>query len=168
LTVDVAAQKTIARAVLAEIKRRFRDPPFGSGRLVEMATAEAKRLDHPNLAGDADFLVWVACRRLERDWGVRFDWEGLPTWDSVETDGDRKLREMRALNAKRKRIAVDVLRRFPNGGSVRMTPGRLASDAAERARTLGRPEMAGDRGLMTAVAKDVFAGQLGAGVLDFT
>jgi hypothetical protein len=59
-----------------------------------------------------------------------------------------------------------VLGRLPNGGSVRVTAGRLADDALQRARERGTPELAADRTFVTGVAKGYFTGQLGGHVLD--
>jgi hypothetical protein len=66
----------------------------------------------------------------------------------------------------RERVAASVLGRLPNSGSVRVTPGRLADDALQRARERGRPELAGDPSFVTGVAKGYFAGVLGRHVLD--
>jgi hypothetical protein len=79
---------------------------------------------------------------------------------------DRNAAKRERQEAARERVAADVLGRLPNGGEVRVTPGRLATDALDRARELGRPGLALDRTFVSGVAKGYLAGQLGATVLD--
>jgi hypothetical protein len=155
------------------------------GKLLRLADRKAARRGRPDLAFTEDFLVEVAGRELERQAGRDlFEWDA--PWDFRDEARDRERADLKAdrerqahergqaehaakrerQEAARERVAADVLARLPNGGEVRVTPGRLATDALERARELGRPGLALDRRFVAGVAKGYLAGQLGAAVLD--
>jgi hypothetical protein len=155
------------------------------GKLLRLADRKAARRGRPDLAFSQRFVIEVAGRELERQAGRElFDWDA--PWEFRDEERDRERADLKAdrerqaheheqadLTAKRERdeaarerVAADVLARLPNTGEVRVTPGRLATDALDRARELGRPGLALDRRFVAGVAKGYLAGQLGAAVLD--
>jgi hypothetical protein len=155
------------------------------GKLLRLADRKAARRGRPDLAFSQRFVIEVAGRELERQAGRElFDWDA--PWEFRDEERDRERADLKADRerqahergqaehaakrerdeAARERVAADVLARLPNTGEVRVTPGRLATDALDRARELGRPGLALDRRFVAGVAKGYLAGQLGAAVLD--
>jgi hypothetical protein len=171
--------KDLAHRVLAEYAELTgSDAGLSVRRALKLADQEAARRRRPELLESADFMVEVVGRELERRGVGSFDWRGwsrrdtlgdLPhEQDQADLEAERVRREaVRARrDAERERVAADVLARLPNGGEVRVTAGRLADDALQRARERGRPELAGDPAFVTGVAKGYFSGHLGRHVLD--
>lgn len=169
--------KDLARRVLGEYAQLIgRDPGLSVRRVLKLADREAGKQHRPGLRdppracteADADLLVGVIGRDLERRGVASFDWSHRDTLEQQqhhERQADVVAERTRQENA-RTRVAADVLGRLPNSGAVRMTAGRLATDALDRAREQGKPELALNRTFVTGVAKGHFAGELGRHVLD--
>jgi hypothetical protein len=131
----------------------------------EQRTRHASRISSE---ADADFLAEVVGRELERRGVASFDWDHRDTLERLQYEQRQEdaAAERTRQESARERVAADVLGRLPNGDSVRVTAGRLADDALQRARERGTPELAADRTFVTGVAKDYFSGHLGGRVLD--